>query len=314
MQDLFGEQQEDYKNFTVFQDESGCKKSNYFYHGFLFIDNEHGRDILDELIDIKKKKNKRWTEIHFHDIQNSLGYKTEIALEWLNLVKIWLVERKIKFYFFGINKHNMGNFWKNDWHFDKNIYLKSFGIGFDSAMEWFKKDERLSKPLNISHLLYEYGPYGDERKAKINWLNIDFSKDALNCRLVNPIFSDEKRQLRIKKSFAEFSNLIQLTDLLVGVCRCSFIKINPDYKGRQACVKNFIDVIERFNNKNIAYNNSSKFYKSFCLGFFPGHKINQADFFGKTKTYLIKAKDNFYCDRETYQQFVLKKSQIRLNL
>lgn len=43
MIDLFGEPASDFEEFTLFQDEADCKDSNFFYHGFLFVNNKSGK-------------------------------------------------------------------------------------------------------------------------------------------------------------------------------------------------------------------------------------------------------------------------------
>jgi len=203
--DLFSKNQKYYNEFTVFQDEAGCKVSNYFYHGFLFVDNRFGREILDSLINIKKDKNHRYTEIHFSDIKagcnKEYGYKTKIALEWLNLARKWLLNRKIKFYVLGINKNNLGNFWSNNWRYEKNIYLRFFELGLKASIRWFEMDKRLSKPLRVSHLFYEYGKYSDERKNKVIWLSKFNFSTVLTKKNIRLIFSNEKIQQKQNSEF-----------------------------------------------------------------------------------------------------------------
>ena len=313
MKDLFGNCQSEYQNFTAFQDEAGCKDSNFFYHGFLFINNQFGANILNNLIKIKKVNKKRYTEISFKKIRAASsekeGYKARIALEWLNLSRQWLIDKKIRFYIIGINKNNLGNFWNNNWRYDKNIYLRFFEMGLKGSIKWFGNDKKLMKPLVVSHLFYEYGNYNDERKDKIKWLSKLFFGEILNHNNAQAIFSDEKRQKLMDPRLSNFSNLAQLNDLLLGVCKYSFIKLNPKHKGRIECIKFFSDVVEKFSNRKVAFNPKSNFYKSFCLNFFPKNKIDKKDFFGKTTNYYIKSDKNFYCDRLTYEQEKAKEMQ-----
>lgn len=83
-------------------------------------------------------------------------------------------------------------------------------------------------------------------------------------------------------------------------------------KETQKCVDSFIDVIERFNSQQKAYNKSGRFYKAFCLGFFPKNRIPKEDFLGRTSEYFLKGNNNFFCDRLTYSQQKALKSQKQL--
>ena len=317
MDDLFFQDQKDHSEFTVFQDEAGCKVSNYFYHGFLFIDNRFGKEILNSLINIKKGENRRYTEIHFSDIKASYnkeyGYKTRIALQWLSLAGEWLINRKIKFYVLGINKNNLGNFWNNNWRYEKNIYLRFFELGLKASMSWFGNDKKLVKPLRVSHLFYEYGKYNDDRKDKVVWLSKFNFGNLLTKQNIQPIFSDERKQQKQNPLLTEFSNLDQLTDLILGVSKYSFIDINQKHIGKQECIDGFIDIIERFNNQKIAFNTNNDFYKNFCLSFFPRNEINKKDFLEKTTDYYIRTINNFYPDRFTYRQQLAKDKNLTLN-
>ena len=317
MDDLFFQDQRDYNEFTVFQDEAGCKVSNYFYHGFLFVDNRFGGEILNSLIDIKKGENQRYTEIHFANIKVSCnkeyGYKTRIALKWLSLASDWLINGKMRFYILGINKNNLGNFWNNNWRYEKNIYLRFFELGLKASISWFRNDKKLVKPLKVSHLFYEHGKYNDDRKNKVIWLSKFNFGNLLTNQNILPIFSNEEKQQEQNSLLAKFSNLDQLTDLVLGVAKYSFININPKHIGKQECIDSFIDVIERFNNRKIAFNPNDRFYKNFCISFFPKNKINKKDFLEKTTDYYIKAIDNFYPDRFTYRQQLAKDQNLTLN-
>jgi len=311
MIDLFENAQNDYKNFTVFQDEAGCEKeSEFFYHGFLFVDNEFGKQILNKLIEVKINYNERYKDISFKEIKY-IDNRAKIVLEWLYLVRDWLISGKIRFYALGINKNNLGNFWNNDWNFKKNIYLKFFEIGLKSSIGWFKNDKSLKKPLKISHLLYEFGNYNDERRDKIIWLEFTSLWGILDTQKAIPLFSNEKREIKKNKDFSEYSNLIQLTDVLLGVCKYSFVRINPKHNGRQKCIDSFIDVIEKFNNEKSAYNwRQNEFYKKYCFNFFPRNKINMNNFLSKDFVYLIK--NTFYCDRKTFRYQQGEKMQKKL--
>jgi len=106
MKDLFGLEIDQISKCVLFHDESDCKKSNFLYHGFLFVRNKNGREILDRIKEVKKKYNRENREIHFNELnqhsKSPNGTKTKIALEWTNFIKEWLEKDKIKFYCFGV--------------------------------------------------------------------------------------------------------------------------------------------------------------------------------------------------------------------
>ncbi len=295
MKDLFGNISSVHADFTVFQDEAGCQDSNYFYHGFMFVNNNFGREILNKVIEIKSEKSKD-SEITFKEIKKD-DYRVRIATEWIKLAVKLLQEGKIRFYVLGINKNHLKNFWDNTWSFDKNIYLRFFEIGLNSSVGWFSNDPKLDKPLQVTHIYYEYGNYNDERKNKIHWLNaLAGYKDS--C----PIYSNPKKQKEVDEKLYKLSNLIQLTDVLLGATKYSFIKMNENYTGRKKCVGEFIEIVERFNNKQRAYRTKSSFYKRYALQFFPTKSnITRAEFIDNDFE-SIRKRGVFYCDRPTYRQ------------
>jgi len=305
MKDLFGNISSAYEDFTLFQDEAGCKESNFFYHGFLLVKNQCCREILNELIKAKGDRSKD-SDISFKKIRKE-DYKSRIAIKWLKLADRWLQEGKIRFYVLGVNKNNLKNFWGNSWSFEKNIYLRFFEIGINSLLGWFNKDPGLQKSLKITHIFYEYGNYNDERKDKIRWL-----KSVAGYKKVEPIYSDPQKQKSENPQLYKMSNLVQLTDILLGVTKYSFIKINPKHTGRQQCIDCFIDVIERFNDKNKAYRTNSRYYKRFGLQFFPTvNDITKKEFLSNKIGDIIK-RGTFYCDRPTYRQQSAQKKQLTL--
>lgn len=295
MEDIFGNIVNMYDNYTLFQDEAGCKDSNFFYHGFLLVKNESGRQILDEILKIKGEAS-RYSEITFKEIKKD-DYKVPVAIGWLKLADKLLQEGKIRFYVLAINKNNLKNFWDNSWSFDKNVYLRFFEIGLNSLSGWFKNDSSLNKQLHISHVFYEYGPYNDERGEKIKWL-----KNLNGYHNVDSLHSDPRRQKQVNEKYEELSNLIQFTDILLGVTKYSFIKINEKHVGKQKCIDCFIDIIERFNNNKTAYRDKSRYYKRYALQFFPtASNITRDEFISNSLESFIK-KGSFYVDRLTYRQ------------
>lgn len=304
MEGLFGNISNNYDDFTLFQDEAGCKESNFFYHGYLLVNNKFGREILDELSKIKGKNSKD-SEITFKEIKKD-DYRVPIATNWLKTADRWLQEGKIRFYILGVNKNNLKNFWQNSWRFEKNVYLKFFEIGLNSLLGWFKIDPKLYKQLRVTDIFYEHGNYDDERKDKIKWL-----ESLSGYKHSESIHSNPKKQRAINEKLYPMSNLIQFTDVLLGVAKYSFIKINEAHIGKQKCIDNFIDIIERFNNKS-AYNPNSRYYKRYALQFFPIQSdITKKEFLGKDME-SIRKRDGFYNNRPTYRQKVAQNQNLKL--
>lgn len=298
MRDIFGNITNTFDNYTLFHDEAGCKDSNFFYHGYLLVDNRFGRDILNEIFRIKGLKSKD-SEITFKEIRKK-DFRLPIAIGWLELVNNLLQEGKIRFYVLGVDKNNLKNFWNNSWNFDKNVYLRFFEIGINSLSGWFGKDSKLIKPIKISHIFYEYGPYIDERKNKILWI-----KSLNNYQNTEAVYSNPKKQKQENPKLREMSEFIQLTDVLLGVIKYSFIKLNKNHIGKQKCIDCFSDVIERFNNKD-AYNSKSRYYKRFALGFFPTESnITKEEFLNKDLKSILE-RGKFYNIRPTYRQQVMQ--------
>jgi hypothetical protein len=306
-QDLFGNISKSFEEFTLFQDEAGCKESNFFYHGFLLVNNKYGKMILQEIINAKGEKS-RDSEITFKEIRKE-DYRVRIATKWLELADKWLREGKIRFYVLGINKSNLKNFWSNSWSFEKNVYLRFFEIGINGLTSWFSKDPKLIKPLKITHIFYEYGNYNDERKNKIKWL-----KSLEGYKHCEAIYSNPKKQRGKDNKLCDFSNLIQFTDILLGVTKYSFIPINNEHIGKQKCIDKFVDIIERFNDKEKAYRTNSRYYKRYALQFFPTvSNITEKEFLSDKIEDIIK-RGEFYCDRPTYRQQLTNEKQLTLPL
>ncbi len=302
MEDLFGNISSEYDNFTLFQDEAGCKDSNFFYHGYLLVDNKFGRKILDDISEVKGKNSKD-SEITFKEIRKN-DYRVKIATRWLELADEWLKNGKIRFYVLGVNKNNLKNFWDNSWRFEKNVYLRFFEIGLNSLLEWFKNDQSLDRQIQVTHIFYEHGNYNDERKNKMRWLeNLPSYKNS------EPVHSNPKKQQNEK--LYEMSNLIQFTDILLGVTKYSFIEINEKYVGRQECIDKFIDIIERFNNKK-AYNTNSHYYKRYALQFFPTKSDITKKEFLSNDIESIRKRGGFYFNRPTYRQQLGQKQNLKL--
>lgn len=305
MRGLFGDIVEKNTNFTIFQDEAECKVSNFFYHGFLFVRNEYRRSILNKIIQAKTDKS-RDSEITFKKVKKN-DYLVPIVKKWLSFADEWLKDGKIRFYVLGVNKNNLKNFWDNSWSFEKNIYLRFFEIGLNSAIGWFSNDSRLGKPLRVTHVYYEYGNYNDERKNKIKWL-----KGLPNNIKAEPVFSNPKKQKKENDILYEMSHLIQFTDVLLGVTKYSFIELNNNHSGRKECVDQFIEVIERFNNKKLAYRKGSRYYKRYALQFFPTvTDLTKEEFLSKDINYIQKC-GKFYCNRLTQRQKITQQKQLKL--
>ncbi len=307
MKDLFGSEIEQTSKWILFHDESDCIKSNFLYHGFLFVKNKTSREILDKLKDIKKNHGKEKREIHFKELsahsQSPVGTKTKIALEWLNFARECIEKDKIKFYCFGVNKNNLKNFWNNQNDYEKNVYLRFFEIGLKAAIRWFNFDK-------ITQSFLDNGRHDEDRKTRISRLNLNFFYSKLSHKIdsrnIKLLSSDED------ESRSELSNFIQLTDVLVGVIRSSFCELGDNQKGQKECVDNFIDIIERFNDKRKAYNKCSRYWKKFCIQFFPSqNNLTKEEFLSGDINSIMK-RGNFYCDRKTYNQQLVENKNSKL--
>jgi translation initiation factor 2 beta subunit (eIF-2beta)/eIF-5 len=227
-----------------------------------------------------------------------------VALEWLNFSRECLEKDDIKFYCFGVNKNNVKNFWANPNDYEKNVYLRFFEVGLKSAIRWFNLEK-------ITYSFLDNGRCDEDRQERVRWLNFDFFNSKLfheidpnNIKLLD---SDEN------KSKSEFSNFIQLSDVLLGVVRSSFCRLGINQKGQKECVENFIDIIERFNDKKKAYNNCSRYWKKFCIQFFPSpNNLTKEEFLSDKIEDLLK-RGNFYCDRKTYRQQIAEEKNLKLN-
>jgi len=308
MKDLFGLEIDQTSKWVLFHDESYCRKSNFLYHGFLFVKKQNSRRVLDKIKEIKKNYNKEQREIHFIELnqhsESPNGEKTKIALEWLNNSRKWLEKDDIKFYCFGANKNNLKNFWTNQNDYEKNIYLRFFEIGLKAAIRWFNLDK-------ITHSFLDNGRHDEDRKKRISWLNFDFFHSKLSHEIdprnVELLSSNEN------ESKSELSNFIQLSDVLLGVIRSSFCELGDNQKGQKECVDNFIDIIERFNDKKKAYNKRSRYWKKFCIQFFPSsNNLTKKEFLSGDIDSIIK-RGNFYCDRKTYRQQIAEEKNLKLN-
>lgn len=285
--------------YTIFQDEAECKKTNFFYHGFLFVKNGADRKILEELKRIKIDNKREDRDISFKEISNEAaktpeGKKTRIVCEWLSLARKYLKKGDLRFYLFGVDKDNLKNFWEK-WGYEKSIYLRFLEIGLKSSIRWFTAKE----PMKVSHAYFEKGDYNDERKEKAKWLSYEFKKEKFpekfpDLKNIDVIPSDEV------ESGDDFSNFLQLTDVLLGVCKYSFRKISSSNPGREQCVDNYSDIVEKFNKKKQSY--YGPFYKKFCMTFFPSPSNLTKEEFLEGGIEKQRKAGSFYTNRKTYNE------------
>lgn len=303
--DLFDTNLKSNSEFVLFHDESSCDISKFLYHGYLFVNKFSLKEILSELIEIKKLDERDKREIHFHELNqhsNSLnGKKTKVALDWIRNSRMYLEKGKIKFYCFGVDKNNVKNFWTNENTFEKNIYLRFFSIGLKSSIRWF----RINK---ISHTYLDNGRFDEERKKGIYWLNKNFFKsnfsNEIEIKNIAVISSNEE------ESGSEYSNLIQLTDILLGVVRSSFIELGVSQKGQSQLVFEYSDIIERFNKQESAYNVNGEYYKKYCYQFFPSNSsLTKNEFLNLSIENVLK-RGGFYHERDTFKEANAKKISI----
>lgn len=246
---LFGDPTELHDQYILYQDESACNVTKYFYIGFLFVRKKVNDNILIELIQTKQDRNRLGRDIHFNQLNQAStskhGQKTQIAIEWIKKAKELLHDGHLRFYFFGIDKNNLKNFWINSRSFEKNIYLRFFEIGLKGSLRWFSKGN--SKPIHIVETILSKGDFEIERKQRLKWLSQGFFQE----RFAELIDLESIKSLSSKEAISgsDKSIFLQLTDVLLGVCRSSFINLGKNQKGQQECTNQFIDVVERFNNK-----------------------------------------------------------------
>lgn len=180
---LFGDHIELHDQYVLYQDESGCKATKFFFIGFLLVRKKVNDKILGELIQTKQDRNKLGRDIHFNQLNqasNSMhGQKTQIAIEWIKRSKELLQDGHIRFYLFGIDKNNLKNFWINLRSFEENLYLRFFEIGLKGSLRWFSKDN--SKPIHIVETILSKGDFEIKREQRVKWLSQGFfRKDFLN--------------------------------------------------------------------------------------------------------------------------------------
>jgi hypothetical protein len=113
-------------------------------------------------------------------------------------------------------------------------------------------------------------------------------------------------------SQSSLSNYLQLTDVLTGTCRSSFVELSASQRGQKECVSNIIDVIERFNNENSAYNPNSRYYKKYVLSFFPTmNDLTREDLLSMGLENMMK-RGQYYVNRKTFRQARAEIDQLNL--
>lgn len=285
----------DNTSFALFHDESECDISNFLYHGFLFVRTNCLIELIQKLRDIKIKYHRELSEIHFNKITSR--DKKNIVIEWLSIVKSYMCNDIMKFYCLGVNRSNIKDFWNNGKSYDDNIYSKFFEIGLKGSIRFYKIKK-------VSHIYCDNGVFNIQREAKVRKIYYDFllnyKMNEIDITNIEMLDSDEK----ISKN--QLSILIQLTDVLLGVCRSSFIEINPKNKDKIDCVNQFIEVIERF-NCSLAYNKNGRYFSKFSIQFFPtSNNINKDQFLERGADYFLNG-GHFYNNRKTYRQEISEK-------
>ena len=94
--------------------------------------------------------------------------------------------------------------------------------------------------------------------------------------------------------------------------RLSFAEPGKNQYGQRKCVESFIDIVERFNNQKRASNINSKYWKRFCIQFFPTPSDITKEEFLSDNIESIKKRGGFYCDRLTYDQKLAQNSNLTL--
>lgn len=287
--------------FDEIEPEKGC---NYLILGASFIHSKDKKKIINKLLDSRclNPKNGKWstrycdcrdkkncraiwhdlnnTEIHFSEIKEGKTNmsRTEIPKKWLN---IFINENIIysAILYIDLDKLDTSFFGNQDIH--ANIYNKFFRTIINYGLRCFFNTYDKIKIKNIF-----YDKKEDlEKHAFFNNFNLDQikyeSKENIEfCGKV--IFIDSNH--RLEKEYKDESNLIQLTDLLLGVVRQNIFYPSKDK------LKNKIARIIRpkLNELKIKYW-SLNYFK---ISFFPKNEIKSVRDLQENKTY--ERNDEFY--------------------
>lgn len=297
--DFHGE--ESVPRWAIFHDESLCEQENFIYHGFLLVSHAEGRSIVETLRQPEPELPDNYDKrIHFTDLGGLQG-RARAAVRWVELARDrWLPSGSLRFYCLGVNLNNInydlyrssGAYArdlprKNDW-----VYRRFYEIGLNAALAWFQVD-----PTDVTHVFYDQG------KLDIDRFNRTLTVCGPDTR-IKPLAND------CLVSGIDLSKCLQLTDVLLGTIRKTYAPLARRAPAQIACVDRLYEVVEHFSHSKTSYNPKSRFWKKFCLSFFPKRgDMTPEEFFARGLDYHRKAGDLFYCDRKTFRQREAEKKQ-----
>jgi len=291
--------------WVVFHDESICGKENFLYHGYLFVRKSEGRRILDEVLqpaeDLKDNVSKR---IHFTALRGLRGTRARTALHWINRARdSWLIGGSLRFYCLGINLDNVNyKLYRDSGLFSSGlpskkdrVYRRFYEIGLRASLAWFQIN-----PERVTHLYYDQGKQDIDR----------FNKSLTVCgsgTVIRPLYND------CDLSGTDLSKFLQVTDVLLGTIRKTFCPISAGVTTQRKCVEGLYDVVTRQLNESTKYRKEDRYWRKFCISFFPASSgITAEEFFVRDLEYYRKSKDAFYSKRKTHLERISEEAQYPL--
>lgn len=282
-------------NYSIYHDESECEQSHFLYHGYLYIHNDYKHEIIHELSEIRDKvwKNKR---VHFKDFKSD-STKWKLWKQWISYTLDLIKNKKALFYFFGIDKNNLWNFWDNERAFEQNIYERFFEIWLNWSLWWFWTNPSHGESLKITNIYYELWDYNEWREKRVK---NSFFKNYYNAK-VNLDNSPLWLHWCHIQSWDNNSIWLQLVDLLLWSCRVAYYKNKK--QANLDCAESMKWIIEKYINS--PFNHNSSIYKKFAISFFPTkNNLSKQDFLNNT---LTSDRWDFYTDRKTSWQIEKEK-------
>lgn len=282
--------------WVIFHDESICEQDNFLYHGFLFVRSDWGKkEVKGSLLQPFCNKRIACNKIiHFNELRGLGLEKSMVAIEWLKKSLCWLSDEKVKFYCFGVNLNNVNySIFGNNSH--EKIYKRFYEIGLRAALGWFGITGE-----DVSHVYYDQGKQDIDR----------YNKSLRVCgydTVVSPLYNG------CDKSYSCLSKFLQLTDIILGTLRKSFVSIGVSKTAQKKCVDLMYEIVDHFSKESESYNINHQFYKKFCFSFFPrSRSLTAEEFFNRDINYYIKTAKAFYCERDTYIRKKAKEKQMKL--
>lgn len=261
----------------IFADERKKINNQWDYIAILIIPSDKISKALEILKEHRQKigYNK---EIKFSSVnKKAKGEKFELAKNWLlEIIKDGQENRGI-FYFniLGIDRNNLDfRFFGND-NTPKgkyaNIYNRFFRTVFLSGVKSFFHDYDNIIVKNIFHDTegnlesHKYFNWHLIWKVTKNEEKINFNNDEIIFLNSDP----DKEQ-----NYKEFSDFIQLIDIIVGSISYCLDYSNPNNMGQEKLGKIILPLVERLIYKSSNKNSKYGYFNKYKLSFFPKVKLN----------------------------------------